>query len=45
MRCRRYGYSEILAKELERGVTKTGVEVELLDLANLDTQVGRDPNR
>eukprot|EP00240_Pyramimonas_obovata_P003169 CAMPEP_0118924030 /NCGR_PEP_ID=MMETSP1169-20130426/2340_1 /TAXON_ID=36882 /ORGANISM="Pyramimonas obovata, Strain CCMP722" /LENGTH=646 /DNA_ID=CAMNT_0006865109 /DNA_START=70 /DNA_END=2010 /DNA_ORIENTATION=+ len=33
-----YGFSEVLAKELERGVTKTGVEVELLDLANLDTQ-------
>lgn len=33
-----YGFSEILAKELERGVSKTGVEVELLDLANLDTQ-------
>lgn len=33
-----YGYSKQLAQALERGVTKTGVEVELLDLSNLDTQ-------
>lgn len=35
-----YGYSDRLSQTLARGITKAGVATEMVDVLNIDTQVG-----
>lgn len=40
--CENYGYSNHLAQQISLGIAKTGVDVELIDLSELDQQDVRD---
>lgn len=38
--CSDYGYSDRLSQTLAKGITKTGVKTEMVDVLSVDPQVG-----
>ena len=41
--CNDYGYCDRLSQSLAKGITKTGVKTEMVDMLSVDPQVGRGP--